>query len=417
MHREAVTRTPGADELTGLFAAPARNAIPAHPTPLGHDIRWMFEAGLPDPATYPVEDLRRIMDDVLATEAAEALGYGTAFDNGIHAGFVGLRDALAERGVRIDGRALDRHNVMLTSGAAHALMLLFEAFLDPGDVAAVEAPTWNAVIAALARRGTETIALPVDDEGLDVDRLEEELERLARRRAPPQAAVHDRDVPHAGRRLPLAPTTTAHRRARRSVGASSSSRTTSTAMLRYDGDAIPTMFSLDDDEGFVIKVDSFSKVVAPGLRVGWITAPAPVLATLAGLRGDLGVSQFTARVLAHYVNEGSLEPHIADVNALYRAKRNTAEAALRRYCGEFVRWRTPDGGFFLWVELDERVDPSSVMRLALERGVSCRAGERFFGDGDQGRNFFRLAFPSVPIDEIDAGIAVVGDAVTASLHA
>jgi 2-aminoadipate transaminase len=176
------------------------------------------------------------------------------------------------------------------------------------------------------------------------------------------------------------------------------------------------MYSLDDDDGFVIKVDSFSKVIAPGLRTGWLTAPEPVIATLAGLRGDLGVSQFTARVLARYVNDGLLDPHIADVNHLYRAKRDAAETALREHCGDFVRWRTPEGGFFLWVELDERVDPSSVMQRALEHGVSCRAGERFFGDANRGRNFFRVAFPSVPLDEIDPGIAVVGEAIRASLR-
>jgi 2-aminoadipate transaminase len=415
VHREALTPAAHAGGMPDLFAAPARNAIPAHPAPLGRDIRWMFEAGLPDPATYPVEDLRRIMDAVLAEEADDALGYGSAFDNGIHAGFVGLRDLLAERGERSDGRPVDRNNVMLTSGAAHALMLLFEAFLDPGDVVAVEAPTWNAVIAALARRGTDTVALSLDDAGLDVDQLEEQLERLSRE----------------GRRLKLLYTiATFHTPAGVCLSLPRRRRIVELARrwgflviednvygpLRYDGDTIPTMYSLDDDDGFVIKVDSFSKVIAPGLRTGWLTAPEPVIATLAGLRGDLGVSQFTARVLARYVNDGLLDPHIADVNRLYRAKRDAAETALRAHCGELVRWRTPDGGFFLWVELDDRVDPTAVMQRALEHGVSCRAGERFFGDANQGRNFFRVAFPSVPLDEIDPGIAVVGEAIEASLR-
>ena len=116
------------------------------------------------------------------------------------------------------------------------------------------------------------------------------------------------------------------------------------------------------------------------------------------------------------MEEELLDPHIADVNQLYRAKRDAAEAALREHCGEHVRWRTPDGGFFLWVELDPRVDAAAVMQRSLEHGVSCRAGERFFGDANRGRNFFRLAFPSVPIDEIDAGIAIVGDAIAASVR-
>jgi 2-aminoadipate transaminase len=395
-----------------LFAAPARNAIPAHPAPLGPDIKWMFEAGLPDPATFPVDDLARITDDVLRTDAAGALGYGTATDAGIQAGYPELRDLLAARGNAVDERGIDRHGVMLTSGAAQGLMLLFEAFVDAGDVVAVEAPTWNAVLAALARRGADTVALPLDQDGIDVDALEVELERLAA----------------SGRRLKLLYTIATFntptgvclsvQRRRRVLDLARRwgflvVEDNVYADLRYDGDALPTLFSLDESD-LVVKVDSFSKVIAPGLRLGWLTAAPDIIATLAGVRGDLGVSQLTARVLARYVGDGLLDPHIAEVVRLYRRKRDAAEVALRRHGGDQVRWRTPDGGFFLWVELASGVDPAAVMAQCLAAGVSCRAGERFFGDGDRGRNFFRLAFPSVPIDEIDPGLAVVGQAVAAA---
>jgi 2-aminoadipate transaminase len=399
----------GESILASLYAAPARGAIPAHPTPLGPDIRWMFEAGLPDPATYPVDDLVRITEEVMRKEP-DALGYGSAADAGIQAGYVGLRDQLAARGNAVDGRGIDRHHVMLTSGAAQALMLLFEAFVDPGDVVVVEAPTWNAVLAALARRGADTRAVPLDDDGLDVDALEQVLAQL------------DAE----GRRLKVVytiatfntPTGVCLSTERRRRVLELARRwgflvveDNVYADLRYDGEPLPTMFSMDDAD-VVVKVDSFSKVVAPGLRAGWLTAPRDVIATLAGLRGDLGVSQLTSRVLATYLAEGLHDPHIAEVVALYRAKRDEAEAALRRHCGDRVRWRTPEGGFFLWVELDGDVDPARVMQRCLEQGLSCRAGERFFGDGDRGRNFFRLAFPSVPLADIDPGIAVVGRAIS-----
>ncbi|HEX7096443.1 MAG TPA: PLP-dependent aminotransferase family protein [Acidimicrobiales bacterium] len=413
MRRDALNDASAtAGVVRDLWGAPARNATPAHPAPLGRNITWMFEAGLPDPDTFPVDDLIRITADVLRRDAAGALGYGSAFDAEIQAGFVGLRDLLAARGSRIDGRDVSRHNVMLTSGAAQGLMLLLEAFVDPGDVVAVEAPTWNAMLAALARRGASVVALPLDDDGIDVDAFEAVLDTTERE----------------GRRLKLLYTIATFNtptgvclsteRRRRIVELARRHgfvviEDNVYAELRYDGAPLPSLFSLDDSD-VVVKVDSFSKIVAPGLRVGWITASRDVIATLAGVRGDLGVSQLTARVLAQYLDQGLLEPHIADVVARYRAKRDAAESALRRHCGDLVRWRTPEGGFFLWVELDDTVDPAGVMRRALERGVSCRAGERFFGDGDRGRNWFRLAFPSVPIEMIDAGIAVVGDAIRAS---
>jgi 2-aminoadipate transaminase len=398
-------------EHRSLLAGPARNAIPAHPAPPGVPIRWMFEAGLPDPATFPIDDLSRITDGVLR-RVPDALGYGSAVDLGIHAGYPGLRDLLAGRGNAVDGRGVDRRNVMLTSGAAHALMLLFEAFVDPGDVVVVEAPTWNAVLAALARRGAETVALSLDDDGLDPDDLEATAERLAA----------------SGKRLKLLYTiATFNTPTGVSVSAERRRRVVDVARrwgflvvednvygeLRYDGDALPTMFALDDAD-VVVKVDSFSKIVAPGLRLGWLTGASDVIATLAALRGDLGVSQLTARVMAQYLDEGLLDPHIAQINQLYRTKRDAAEAALRRHCGDLVRWRSPEGGFFLWVELDGSVDPAVVVERSLAGGVSCRAGERFFGDGETGRNFFRLAFPSVPLGEIDDGIAVVGGAIRAA---
>lgn len=411
MHGEAVSAANKFDVRT-LFAAPARNAVPAHPTPLGPNITWMFEAGLPDPDTFPVDDLARITRDVLRRDAAGALGYGTAFDAGIAAGYPELRDLLAERGNRDDGRGITRHNVMLTSGAAQGLMLMFEAFVDPGDIVAVEAPTWNAVLAALARRGARTVPMALDDDGIDIDALEQQLDELDRQgeRLKLLYTIATFNTPtgvclSAPRRQRLVDL--AHRRGFLIV------EDNVYAELRYEGDALPTMFSLDDSD-VVVKVDSFSKVIAPGLRLGWITAAADVIATLAGVRGDLGVSQLTARVMAQYLDEGLLDPHIADINRLYRAKRDAAEAALHAHGGGLVRWRTPDGGFFLWVELDDRVDPAEVMRRSLERGVSCRAGERFFGDGDRGRNHFRLAFPSVPLDAIEPGIAVVGEAIAAA---
>lgn len=395
------------------WAGPARRSTPAHVAGGGPEVRWMFEAGLPDPATFPAQDLGRITLEVLRRDAAGALGYGDATDGSIHQGFAGLRDALAERGNRIDGTSLDRRSVMLTSGAAQALMLTFEAFLDPGDVVAVEAPTWNAVLAALQRRGAEVVALPLDDDGLDIDALQAHLVRLR----------------GLGQRLKMlytiatfnTPTGVCLSQPRRRRLLELASEWDFIVVednvygdLRFEGDPLPSLFGMDES-GVVIKVDSFSKVVAPGLRMGWLSASSDVVATMAAIRGDLGVSQLTARVLARYLDEGLLEPHIVAVNDLYRAKRDVAETALRTHCGAHTRWRTPEGGFFLWVELDSAVDAAEVMRLALKEGVSCRAGERFFGDSELGRSFFRMAFPSAPIDEIEAGVAVVGEAIAASV--
>jgi 2-aminoadipate transaminase len=398
-------------DLDAFLAFPARHAVRSYQDPPA-DARWLFEAGLPDPAVVPVDDLERLTGQVLREELAEALQYGAAANGEVINGYIGLRDRLAARGQRTDGRDLDGRNVMLTCGAVQALSLAFEAFVDPGDAVAIESPTWNAVLGMAQRRGADMIPLPIDDDGVQLDVLEAHLVRLAA----------------AGRRLKLVYTIATFNtptgvclsldRRRRLVELAHTwdflvLEDNVYGDLRYAGAHLPTLFSLDDS-GRVFKVDSFSKIVAPGLRVGWVTGHADLIATLASVRGDLGVSQLVTRVLDRYLQAGLLDPHIAQVNALYARKLAVAEAALHTHCDPWVRWRTPQGGFFLWVALDDAIDATEVMRRALTDGVLCRAGEKFFGDAALGRQWFRLAFPTMPVAEIERGIAVLGRAIAAS---
>jgi 2-aminoadipate transaminase len=407
MHRPSVI----GDELRALLSFPASHAQAAYQNP-PEGIRYLFEAGLPDPETFPLDDLVRLSEKVIREEFVEALQYGSARDDGIGAGFVGLRDVLAARTCAATGRTVDRHGVMLTCGASQALALLFEALVDPGDAVAIEAPTWNAVLAMCARHGADTFAAPMDHDGLDLDVLERHVEHLAAE----------------GRRLKLVYTIATFNtptgvclsleRRRRLIDLARRWRfliieDNVYEPLRYDGASIPNLFSLDDT-GLVVKVDSFSKVVAPGLRLGWVTADPLLIRALSSVRGDLGVGQWVARVMMHYLDEGLLEPHVATMNDRYRTKRDVAERALHECCDPWVHWRTPDGGFFLWVGIDATIDASSVMQRALADGVLCRPGERFYGDDEQGRQYLRLAFPAMPIEGLEEGIAVLGAAIHAS---
>ena len=253
-------------------------------------------------------------------------------------------------------------------------------------------------------RGAEIVAIPVDDDGLQVDLLERELERLGRERRRPKLLYTI-----AAFNTPTGVTLSLDRR-RRLVDLAVRHgfvilEDNVYRELRYDGEAVPTMFGLDDS-GLVFKVESFSKTIAPTLRVGWATGDPQVIAALASVRKDLGVSQWFARVLCEYLRAGLYDPHLARVRERYRQKRAVAEAALHAHCDPWVKWRTPEGGFFLDGEL--------VMEKALANGVMCRPGEVFYGDTDQGKQRFRLAFSEVPIEEIDRGISVLGMAIAAS---
>jgi 2-aminoadipate transaminase len=377
-------------------------------------IRWAFEAGLPDPATFPLDDLERLTSDVLRDDAADALQYGSPGSNGIGWGYEVLRDRIAERTLRLEGRAIDRHSVMLTLGGVQAITLACRAFLDPGDVLAVEAPTWGAALSAARQAGAEALAIPMDEEGMQVDVLEQELERL-------QAE---------GKRIKMlytiatfnTPTGWSMSLPRRRKLLDLASRYGFIVLednvygeLRYEGETIPTLFSLDES-GLVVKIDSFSKILAPALRLGWVSGDPEVMRALGAVKGDLGVSQWLARVVTRFMDEGKLDPHIAMVNELYREKRDIAVQALRDQCGAWVSFDVPEGGFFIWIELSPDVDGEQVMQKAYAEGVVCRPGERFFGetDDDTHKQWFRLAFIMVPKDELERGITALGKAIADS---
>jgi 2-aminoadipate transaminase len=377
-------------------------------------IRWAFEAGLPDPATFPLDDLERLSADVLRDDAANALQYGSPGSNGIGWGYEVLRDRIAERTLRLEGRAIDRHSVMLTLGGVQAITLACRAFLDPGDLLAVEAPTWGAALSAASQAGAEALAIPMDADGMQVDVLEEELARLAAdgKRIKMLYTIATFNTP-TGWSLSLP---------RRRKLLELATRYGFIVLednvygeLRYEGETIPTLFSLDES-GLVVKIDSFSKILAPALRLGWVSGDPEVMRALGAVKGDLGVSQWLARVVTRFMDEGKLDPHVAMVNALYREKRDIAVQALRDQCGPWVTFDVPEGGFFIWVELSPDVDGEQVMRKAFAEGVVCRPGERFFGesDADAHKQWFRLAFIMVPKDELERGITALGKAIADS---
>jgi len=378
-------------------------------------MKWVFEAGLPDPATFPIDDFARIAERVLREDADDGLQYGSGVSGSITYGWEGLRDVIAARTSASTGREFGRREVMLTSGGVQALTATCRAFLDPGDSFAVEAPTWNAVLGAARVAGAEAVAIPLDDEGLRLDLLEAQLEHLSAQ-GRPLKLLYTISTFHSPAGVCLS-----EPRRRRLVELAREWRFVILeddvyGELRYDGEPLPSMLSMDT-AGLVVRVESLSKTLAPALRIGWVTGHATALEALAIVRGDLGVSQWIARIAEAYLEEGLYEPHLAEVIALYRAKRDACVAALEKHCPDSLRFAKPDGGFFLWCDLDARYDGREVLKHALAAGVVCRPGEEFFGDPDQGRQWFRLSFVTPPLEEIEPGIAALGEAIRNSARA
>jgi len=186
------------------------------------------------------------------------------------------------------------------------------------------------------------------------------------------------------------------------------------AELRYDGEPVPSLLSLDRT-GLVIQSNGLSKVLAPALRLGWVSGRPEMVAALAAVRQDLGISQWLCRLTETYLAEGLLDAHIDHANEVYRHKRDVAAAAVREHCGAFVDFEVPSGGFYLWLALKDNFDWTAAAEGAGQAGVFCRPGETFM-DADTGKGYLRLAFSHAPEHELRRGIKALGEAMANAAH-
>lgn len=394
-------------DLQHLYSQAARSGPPLFFPDPEVPVVFNFDQGLAAPETFPSETLMRLARTVLERDGAQALEYfdaATGYEELVF-GYRGLRQALAQALHERDGRDIDPTGLILTSGSVQAIALAISAFLDRGDVAIVEAATFPYAVRYMEMAGAEVLSVPVDDDGMDVDalaRLLDELRAAGKRvklvytiatfQLPTGAVL---SLPRRRRLLELADNHDFLVLEDHVYGA-----------LRFEGEPVPSLLSLDR-AGRVLQADAFSKTIAPGLRLGWMAGHPQAIAALAAVRQDLGVSQWLSRLMTEFLREGLMAPHLARANAVYRRKRDLAVAALREHCGDFVRFRIPQGSFYLWLELADGVDWERVGALTAQRGVFCRPGERFLGES--GRRFLRLAYSHVAEDVIGPGIAALGE--------
>jgi DNA-binding transcriptional MocR family regulator len=361
-----------------------------------------FVYGLPDPATFPVEDLRRAADQVLLERPTLALQYGP------EQGYGPLIDHLRAKMAREEGLALERSQMMLTAGSAPTLDLLCTLFSRPGDRVLVEAPTYHETLALLREHGLGPLQIPTDQGGLLVDALAGRIRALARRgeRARflyiipnfqnPSGLTLDAD--RRGAVLELA------ERFDLLVVEDDVYRD-----LAYEGTVPPSLFALDGGRR-VLRIGSFSKILAPGLRMGWLMGPQGLIERLIGsglLCMGGGANPLVANILSTYCREGLLEPHIESLRQVYRERRDVALAALATHMPEGVRWNRPGGGFFIWIALPAPLFAVEVVQQARLAGLWIPGGDPFFAESPTGQ-YLRLAFSYVTADNLCEGITILG---------
>lgn len=365
-----------------------------------------FAGGLPAPEVFPVAELRAAADRVLDEHGPQALQYGAT------EGILPLREMLVRHMGRY-GIHVTPANILITSGAQQALNLVGKLFINSGDRILTEEPTYLGALQAFTSYQAQYLPVPIDDEGMRMDKLEEAL-----RAGPKFLYVLPNFQNPGGVTLSL-------ERRRRLVELASHYGVPIVeddpyGQLRYEGDHLPPLVKLDAElhgagnhgapfRGGVIYLGTLSKVLAPGLRIGWVVAPQEVMERLVQMKqgADLHTSTFGQMVAWETARHGFLDRHVRRIRQVYRERRDAMLAALERYAPPGVRWTHPQGGLFLWVTLPEGSDSAALLARALQEKVAFVPGAPFYPCGG-GERTFRLNFSYCKPEVIEEGIRRLG---------
>lgn len=392
--------TPWTDADIEQLLAPVARALPA-PTALS-PLPFDLNAGVPDAASLPAQALAEATTRALAADPAGALTYGGAL------GFEPLRAWIAERQAAETGVAVTSAHVMLTSGSAQAIDNVAATFLAPGDIVIMGAPTYPGAIRAFRARGAHIVDVPQDADGLEMVGLASALEHQRAIGAPAKLiyVIANYDNP-SGATLPL------HRRQELALLAARYHALVveddAYTGIDLDGPPPTSLFQIARGCG-IIRVGTFSKTIATGLRVGWVVTDPAIVRALAFMRFDNGSSPLVQRTVFEYLRSGAYDPHVTQLRAIYRERRDVASAAVREHCGELVRCELPAGGFFLWLHLAEGLEAEQVVQAAQQRGVAVTPGRGYYANGG-GRREIRLVYSALPPEQLRAAIALFGEAV------
>ncbi|MFJ4288838.1 PLP-dependent aminotransferase family protein [Cupriavidus sp. NPDC089707] len=356
-----------------------------------------FAGGLPSPESFPVAAMEAATARVFADNPQAALQYAAT------EGYLPLREFVAKR----HGVGVER--VLIVTGSQQALDLIAKVMIDPGSKVMVETPSYLGALQAFSLFEPEFVSIPTDDKGLVPEALTPELTAGARF----LYALPNFQNP-TGRRLPLERRQALVARAQE-LGVLVVEDDPYGA-LSYTGDQLPTLLSMNPDG--VIYMGSFSKILAPGLRLGYVIAPPELHFKLCQAKqaSDLHTPSFTQRVAYETVRDGLLDRHIPTIRELYSKQCQTMLDALKRHMPEGVTWNTPEGGMFIWMELPEGLDSMAILEEAVKRNVAYVPGAPFYASNPK-RNALRLAFVTVPPERIEQGVAILGELFRESIAA
>jgi 2-aminoadipate transaminase len=366
--------------------------------------------GLPDTSTFAPELYAKLMSSVAASSTARALQYGPT--EGMESTVECIVEVMAA-----EGTTIDPGEVIVTTGGQQVIDLVCKTLIDPGDVIVAEAPTYPGAVPTFSAYQAEVEQIEMDGDGMPIDALESVLDRLqAEGRRPKFIYTIPNFHNPAGVTMSLA-------RRRRLVEVARERELlvledNPYGLLRYEGAPLPTLYSLDAQavgrggaSDLVIYLGTFSKILSPGLRLGWAVAPRAVLEKLnLGKQGaDLCSSPMTQLFVAAYFADRDWREYLETLKSLYRRRRDVMLEALEEHFGGRASWTRPEGGLFIWATLDGNVDTTDL--LARSEGVAFVPGRAAYTDGRSGSSSMRLNFAGVADDDIRAGVRRIGEAL------
>jgi 2-aminoadipate transaminase len=360
-----------------------------------------LSVGIPDTQALPMDAIRAAAERVLerGDDAAYRYGFGQ--------GYFPLRRWLAEQRTREDGHEVSPERFQLTNGSSGAIDLIVRSLIDPGDVIVAECPTYMGTLHNFRGVQARIELVPMDAEGLDTDALARLLDRLAAEGANVKL-VYTISAYHnpTGATLSLE-----RRQALLELAARHDFLILDDEAYRglwYEEPPPASLMQLSGGHG-VITTGTFSKVLATGLRVGWIHAPEPFLALFGRMRFAMGQNQLALRIVAQLAESGAIEPHVDRMRALYRDKMHRLSDALRKHAGEWLEYDEPAGGFYLWARVRDDLGARAVWRTAYAEGVAVNPGDGFTSRaGLLPGDYLRIAYSWTAADQLEEAARRLG---------
>ncbi len=376
----------------------ARAAVEQMRLAAGRADHISFAGGISDSHLFPAEDFRKVLQAVMRRDGIEALDYGD------RRGYAPLRETITHI-LASQGLQTSPENVLITAGSQQALALVSQLLLEPGDTILVESPTYAGALDLFRALNFRIISVPLDSQGMQVDLLEKQLQQHHPKLVYTIPNFHN-------------PTGTCLSGARRHELIILADRYNVPILeddfvgdLRYEGRAQPALKALDPG-GRVIHVSTFSKMLMPGLRVGFLVADGPVYDGLVKFKrvNDLATSSLIQRALHDYVTVGRYQAHLRRSSQVFRKRRDAMLSALQRHLPTEIQFDLPQGGLFLWLKLPGNLSADELLPLAIREGVDFMPGSSFFLAPADGRHWLRLNFVVQEERNIEDGIRRLGRA-------